>query len=153
DIFQHLVRMNDGERHCPFKRALAATLASLDIVQAAEQSSKWAQHLSNEIENFAFHLPVYVMGSLVGVPQNMLHQTALWMSDFARCLAPVSSPDQIERGKVAAGHLMKMYRTLLADKEARSDDGLLWALAREAKRLGRDDANVIVSNGIGLLIQ
>jgi len=152
-IFQHLVRMNDGEGHCLFKQAVSAVLESLDAARAAEQSSKWAQLLSNEIENFAFHLPVYAMGSLVGVPRNMLHQTALWMSDFARCLAPASSPDQIERGKVAAGHLMEMFRALLADKGAGSADGLLETLAREAKRLGREDTNVIVANGIGLLLQ
>ncbi|MEK7833521.1 MAG: cytochrome P450 [Acidobacteriota bacterium] len=152
-IFQHLVRMNDGAGHCPFKQAVAAALASLDAVQAAEQSRKWAQLLSSEIENFAFHLPVYVMGSLVGVPQNMLHQTALWMSDFVRCLAPASNPDwpdQIERGKVAAGHLMEMFRALLADQGC---DGLLQALARTAKQLGREDPNVIVANGIGFLFQ
>lgn len=148
-IFRHLVRMNDGEGHCPFKQAVSATLQSLDAANAAEQSGKWARLLSSEIENFAFHLPVYVMGSLVGVPRDMLHQTALWMSDFARCLAPASSPDQIERGKVAAGHLMEMFRALLADKT----DGLLWTLAQEAKRLGREDTNVIVANGIGFLFQ
>jgi len=83
----------------------------------------------------------------------MLHQTALWMSDFARCVAPASSPDQIDRGKVAAGHLMEMFRALLADQAAGSADGLLWTLAREAKRLGREDTNVIVANGIGFLLQ
>jgi len=146
--------MNDGEGHCPFKQAVSAALQSLDEVQTAEQSGKWARLLSSEIENFAFHLPVYAMGSLVGVPRNMLHQTALWMSDFARCLAPASGPDQpdqMELGKVAAGHLMEMFRALLADKGARSTDGLLWTLAREAKRLGREDTNAIVANGIGFL--
>ncbi|MGE0129883.1 MAG: cytochrome P450 [Blastocatellales bacterium] len=153
DIFQHLVRMNDGEGHCPFKQAVSAALQSLDAVQAAEQSGKWARLLSTEIENFAFHLPVYVMGSLIGVPPNMLPQTALWMSDFACCIAPASSPDQLERGKLAAGHLVEMFRALLADKGAESAGGLLWALAREANRLGREDANVIIANGIGFLLQ
>jgi len=156
DIFRHLVRMNDGEGHCPFKQAVSAALQSLDENQAAEQSGNWARLLSSEIENFVFHLPVYVMGSLIGVPQDMLRQTALWMSDFARCIAPASNPDrpdQIERGKAAAGYLMEMFRALLADKGAGAADGLLWALAREAKRLGREDANVIVANGIGFLFQ
>ena len=38
DIFGHLVRMNDGPGHCPFKQAVSATLDSVDRTQAAEQS-------------------------------------------------------------------------------------------------------------------
>jgi cytochrome P450 len=156
DIFQRLVRMNDGERHSPLKQAVSAALQSLDAAKVAAQSRKWAQLLSSEIENYAFHLPVYVMGSLVGIPPNMLRQTALWMSDFARCIAPASTtdlPDQIERDKAAAVHLIEMFHALLADGGAGPADGLLWALAREAKRFGREDEKVIVANGIGLLFQ
>jgi cytochrome P450 len=153
EIFRHLVRMNDGERHCPFKQAVSAALGSLDAAQAAQQSDKWAQFLLDECESkrlsrFAFHLPVYVMGSLLGLPSNMLHQTALLVNDFARCVAPSSSPEQIERGKTAAGHLLEMFRALLG-----SEDGLLIALAREAKRVGRDETDVIVANGIGFISQ
>lgn len=157
NIFRHLVRMNDGERHFPFKLAAAAALASIDAVQVAQQSGKWAQLLLEEsgskaipddLSRFAFHLPVYVMGSLLGVPPEMLNQTALWMSDFARCFAPASSPDQIEKGKTAAGHLLKMFRPLLA-----RENGLLSALAREAKRIGREEIDVIIANGIGFLSQ
>ena len=155
DIFRHLVRMNDGERHYPFKQAVSAALASSIAVRAAQESSKWARLLldasgSKHLSRFAFHLPVYVVGSLLGVPRDGLHQTALWMSDFARCLAPASSPDQIELGKTAAGHLLKMFRALLA---AENQDSLLSALAREAKRIGREDMDVIVANGIGFLSQ
>src|SRR5215475_9610559 len=137
EIFRHLVRMNDGERHCPFKQAVSAALASIDAVQAAQQSVKWARFLLDEggakrLSRFAFHLPVYVIGSLLGLPSDLLHQTALWMNDFARCVAPSSSPAQIERGKTAAGQLLEMFRALQGH-----EDGLLSALAREAKRVGR----------------
>lgn len=153
EIFRHLVRMNDGERHCPFKQAVSAALASIDAVQATRQSDRWARFLleeggSKRLSRFAFHLPVYVVGSLLGVPSDLLHQTALWMSDFARCLAPASSPEQIERGKTAAGHLLEMFRPLMG-----RDDGLLSALAREAKRAGREETDAIIANGIGFLSQ
>ena len=157
DIFRNLIRMNDGERHYPFKQAVASSPASIDAAQVAQQSGKWAQFLLDEsgsravagdLSRFAFHLPVHVVGSLLGVPPEMLNQTALWMSDFTRCFAPASSPDQIERGKTAADHLLRMFRSLLA-----REDGLLGALAREAKRLGREDINVIIANGIGFLSQ
>src|SRR5262245_2431900 len=153
EIFRHLVRMNDGERHCPFKQAVSAALGSLGATQAAQQSDKWARFLleeggSKRLSRFAFHLSVYVMGSLLGLPSDLLHQTALLMNDFARCVAPSSSPEQIERGKTAAGHLLEMFRALLG-----SEDGLLSALARGAKRGGRDETEVIVANGIGFLSQ
>src|SRR5262249_1106384 len=159
DIFRRLVRMNDGEGHCPFKQAVSATLASTDGVRVAQQSGKSAQFLLDEsgsmpasehLSRFAFHLPVYVMGSLLGIPQDRLRQTALWMSDFVRCLTPASSPEQIELGKTAAGHLLKMFRGLLAIE---GEDGLLNTLAREAIRIGREDVDAIVANGIGFLSQ
>src|SRR5215475_7883099 len=153
EIFRHLVRMNDGERHCPFKQAVSAALASIDAAQAAQQSVKWARHLLEEggperPSRFAFHLPVYVVGSLLGIPEDRLHHTALWTGDFARCLAPASSPEQIERGKAAAAHLLQMFRDLLG-----SEEGLLSALAREAKRIGSEETDAIVANGIGFLSQ
>jgi cytochrome P450 len=153
EIFRRLVRMNDGERHCPYKQAVSAALASIDAVQVTQQSSKWARFLlekggSKPLSRFAFHLPVYVVGSLLGVSSDLLHQTALLMDDFARCVAPSSGPEQIERGKTAAGHLLEMFRALLS-----REDGLLSVLAREAKRVGRDETDVIVANGIGFLSQ
>src|SRR5262245_29889485 len=136
EIFRHLVRMNDGERHCPFTLSVSAALASIDAVQATQQSVKWARFLLDElgserISRFAFHLSVYVVGSLLGVPSDMLRQTALWTDDFTRCVAPASGPEQIARGKTAAGYLLEMFRALL-DRE----EELLGALARAAKRAG-----------------
>ena len=145
--------MNDGERHCPFKQAVSAALASIDAAQAAQQSVRWARHLLEEggperPSRFAFHLPVYVVGSLLGVPGDRLRQTALWTGDFASWLAPGISPDQMQRGKAAAGHLLQMFRDLLC-----SEEGLLSALAREAKRIGREETDAIIANGVGFLSQ
>jgi cytochrome P450 len=153
EIFRRLVRMNDGEKHGPFKLAVSAALSSIDAAGAMRQSARWARFLLYEdgaprLSRFVFHLPVYVLGSLLGVPEEMLRQTALWMSDFARCLAPSSQPDQIERGKTAAGHLLWMFRDLMG-----REGGLLGALAREAKGVGREETDAIVANGIGFLSQ
>jgi len=162
DIFRHLVRMNDGADHCPFKQAVSAALGSIDATRAARQASHWAQRLSDELTphidrkslaDLAFRLPAYVVASLLGIPDAELRQTALWIDDFVRCLAPSSTSEQIERGKIAARHLLDLAGSLLADPVALPADGLLAALAREAKRVGRDDANIIVTNGIGFLSQ
>src|SRR5712691_4721866 len=159
DIFGHLVRMNDGPGHCPFKQAVSATLDSVDRTQAAEQSKTSARILWDELEpaaeprrltEFAFGLPVFVVGSLLGVPRDRLTETARWTGDFVRCLSPLSTPEQIEQSKTAAGHLLDLFRSLLAGQRT---GGLLGTLAGEAQRLRREDVDVIVANGIGFLSQ
>jgi len=159
DIFGHLVRMNDGPGHCPFKQAVSATLDSVDRIQAAEQSKISARILSGELEpaadprrltEFAFRLPVHVVAGLLGVPPDRLRETAQWTDDFVRCLSPLSTLEQIEQSKTAAGRLLDLFGSLLA---GRGTGGLLGTLAAQARRLGREDVDVIVANGIGFLSQ
>jgi cytochrome P450 len=140
EIFEQLVRMIDGPAHTRMKPGVSAKLTSLDPGQVAGQAGAWAQHLADELEpaahaerlaDFAFRLPVYVIASLLGVAPAHLVQIASWMSDFVRCLAPASSPEQIEQGKVAAEHLAQQFRTLL----------------------GREQVDASVANTIGYLSQ
>ncbi len=69
--------MNDGAGHRPFKQAVPAALASVDLAHATEQSQRWARVLAkrylsqaapDRLADFAFRLPTYVIGSLLGVP-------------------------------------------------------------------------------------
>jgi cytochrome P450 len=62
----------------------------------------------------------------------------------------MTSPEHIERGKVAAEHLLDLFGGLLASAEAGPDGGLLTRLAGEASRADKD---LSVANGIGLLFQ
>jgi cytochrome P450 len=150
EIFRHLVRMNDGPGHCPFKQAVSAALGSIDPVRVAAESDRWARSLAGEeLADFTFRLPVYVVATLLGVPEEALPQTALWMESFVPALAPGCGPEALERGKAAAGCLLDLFGSLLAAPA----EGLLASLAQEARRLGRSDENVIVANGIGLLVQ
>jgi cytochrome P450 len=155
EIFRHLVRMNDGPGHDSLKPAVSRALEAIDADRAAEQSATWARLLADESDrkDFAFHLPVYVMGSLLGVPRAMLHQTALWTGDFVGCLAPASSSERIERGKVAAGHLVDLFRPLLEGRQTGPASGLLGVLEGDARRAGCGDTDRILANGIGLLSQ
>src|SRR5712691_1431991 len=145
DIFGHLVRMNDGVGHCPFKQAISATLDSIDRIRVAEQSKTSARTLANELEpmadprriaDFAFRLPVHVVASLLGIPANGLGHVARWTNDFVRCLSPLSAPEEIEQSKTAAGQLLDLFRSLLAGGRTR---GLMGTLAGKAQRLGRED--------------
>jgi cytochrome P450 len=151
EVFRHLVRMNDGPGHCPFKQAVAATLGSLDPGRTAEESRRWAGHLaSGPLADFAFRLPVYVTAGLLGVPDDQLQETALRVSDLVASFAPGCGPEALERGKAAAGHLREFFRALLSEPEPA---GLLGVLVQEARRVGRDDNDVIAANAIGFMFQ
>ncbi|MBC8162095.1 MAG: cytochrome P450 [Roseiflexaceae bacterium] len=162
DIFRQLVRMNDGARHCPLKHAVSATLASINAVDAIAQSNQWASVLAarygiretpEQFADFTFHLSVHVLGSLLGIPEDMLHQTAGWVHDFVGCLAPASGAEQIERGKHAAAELHAMFHALLHTQQLQSTNSLLARLADAAPHSGSDDTERIVANGIGVLSQ
>jgi cytochrome P450 len=151
EVFRHLVRMNDGPGHCPFKQAVSAALGSVDPARAAERNRTWAGPLASApLADFACFLPVYVTASLLGAPDNHLQQTALWVSDLVACFAPGCGPEPLERGKAAAGHLLEFFRALLSGPEPA---GLLGVLVQEARRVGRDDNDVIAANAIGFMFQ
>jgi cytochrome P450 len=161
DIFGHLVRMNDGAMHGPVKQAVSSTLASIDIAGARTTAAACAERLAHELEpvshherlaDFAFQLPVHVVATLLGVAASRLPQTAVWVGEFVRCIAPGSTPEQIERGTSAAAHLREMFRARLPAR-ASGGDALLGRLAVDVERANRAGVDVVVSNGIGLLSQ
>lgn len=162
DIFRHLVRMNDGQQHHCLKGAVASTLQAMNGDTILAQSNVWARLLTNEIRpdrdpgrlvEFAFRLPVYVVASLLGIPETYLLQTSLWMSDFVRCLAPGSLPAQIEQGKEAASHLLDLLRTVVRLQEAGDASSGLHSLMHNIEQAGYSDREMAVANGIGLLSQ
>lgn len=153
DIFGHLIRMTDGEHHRSLKEAVSSSLTFIDTNQIAQLSQEWAETLAGELlshrlSDYTFQLSVYVIGSLLGIPRDLLPQTAHWMDDFVRCLAPGSNTEQIEKGKVVAGELLELMLSVLQD----SREGLLSTLAQSAKRNGNDETSII-ANGIGFLSQ
>ncbi len=148
--------------HCPFKQAVSAALASIDLERATEQGRRWARVLADryllkpapeQLADFAFRLPAYVVGSLLGVPPDMLERLTRLVGDFVGCLAPNSSAVQLERGGRAAAQLLDSFRSLLAKQQDRADGGLLATLAHEARRVGRDATDTIIANRIGFLSQ
>jgi cytochrome P450 len=151
EIFRHLVRMNDGAGHCPFKQAVTGALDSIDPVRIGAESRRWAEHLEiSPLSNFAFSLPVAVVASLLGLPEEVLPQVVLWMRSFVPSIAPGCGPEALERGKEAAGRLLDLFLSLLRTGSAA---GLLAKLADEARRFGRDDEAVIAANAIGFMVQ
>lgn len=159
DIFRHLVRMNDGAGHCPFKQAVAATLDSVDPLDASRLAARHAEALAarlrpgehpEHIMDFAFQLPVHVVGGLLGVSDATLPALAADVGSFVACLAPASSPAQLDAGKQAAERLLALFHALAKQDET---DGLFATLVRQAREYGRNDPAVIVANAIGFLTQ
>lgn len=132
EIFRQLVRMNDGAAHLRLKPGVSAKVAMLDPGRIAEQAGAWARHLADDrLADFAFRLPTYTIAALVGVPADALAPTTVWVGDFVGCLAPTATPEQIERGKAAAGELTRLFCALLR----------------------RDELDATVANTIGYLSQ
>ncbi len=124
EIFRRLVRMNDGQVHARSRQLVGATVATIDGPGVTAEGRRWARSLTAEIAaagadqgrglpaDFAFRLPVHVMGSLLGVPPDALPATAGWIGDFARCLAAPGDAGLVARGNLAAGHLLALFRSL-----------------------------------------
>jgi cytochrome P450 len=157
-IFQRLVRMSDGRHHPPARRAVARTLSAIPEDHLVAWSHAWARRLGGaslpeadptQIAPFAFDLSVYVIASLLGVPDDQLARVAVWMRAFARCIAPGGSAAQVAQGIGVSGQLFDLFRELLA---AGHGEGPLMRHAREAGRAGLDD-DMIVANAIGFLSQ
>jgi cytochrome P450 len=122
EIFRHLVRMNDGATHLRLKPGVSAKLAMLDPAKVVDQAATWARHLVAElapaehpgrVNDVAFRLPVYVVASLLGVPADQLAPTAARVGDFATCLAPTATGEQVARGAAAAAELTAVFCALL----------------------------------------
>jgi cytochrome P450 len=152
EIFQRLVRMNDGSAHAAMKAPVSATLEALDFGRVTTVSRERAHALVSDLAphadptrlaSFAFRITADVIATMLGAPADALPQIAGWTDDFVRGLAPGSSGDQLERGKAAAGELMRYGRSL------RSGSGLVATLARCAP----DNVDAAVANAIGFLSQ
>jgi cytochrome P450 len=161
DIFRHLVRMNDGESHCPFKLAVVTALDSVDAswltavtLGECEQLVRNISPLSrpDRLTRFIFTLPVRAMARLLGVPADRLDDVSRWTHAFATAITPLADASQIAAGKEAARELLALFRGLLAQPNA-AGESVLQCLAGEANGAGRDATDVIVANGIGFLSQ
>lgn len=152
DLFGCLVRQNDGNRHAPLKQAVSAALGAIDGQESADLSQAWARTLTAEIrsiqdlQDFLFRLPVYVVASLLGVPRDLLEPAARWTGEMAAGFAPAATPEQVERGAQAAAELRRLIGGL-------TGDGLFADLSRQAHRAGCEAMETITSNGAGFLLQ
>ena len=121
EIFGRMVRMNDGAYHMRMKPGVSAAVAMLDPAVVAQHAGTAAQRLAGELEpgaapariaDFAFRLPPYAVGAVLGLPPDALPAVAVNTGDFVRGMAPGATTDEIERGAAAARALVEAVRTL-----------------------------------------
>lgn len=155
DVFQHLIRMNEGEKHIPLKQAVTHTLHSEMAQHTGNISRRWAMalfealnlaHTPDKIMDLAFQLPVYVITSLLGISDDDLPQTAAWVGDFVRGIAPLASAEQIAQGATAAQHLRDVFAT-------QPPDALFALFGHEAAQAGQYHPDALMANTIGLMMQ
>jgi cytochrome P450 len=151
EVFARLIRMNDGVKHCPFKHTVVTSLKTVDETRADERAVFWAARLAlavvngtRDLQSFAFDLPAFVVGSLLGVPLESLPRVAAWNRDFVRGIAPNVNAETLGLGNAAVIGLLEVLRELLECDAP----GMLSALAR-----GEHDVDTLLANGIGLLMQ
>jgi cytochrome P450 len=162
DIFRHLIRMNDGARHLPYKVAVTAGLSTQLVAQVQYASRQCAHSLMGALQpstrperltDFAFHLPVYTLATLVGLSDEQLPEVTGWIDAFVRGIAPGSTPEQLEQCQQAAAHLLDLFQAVLSIQQKQNTPTVLTRLAHALHAAGRADTQVIVANAIGLLMQ
>lgn len=114
-VFAHLVRMNDGPRHAPLKRALQGVLANVDPCEIAAITGAVAAQLDTTdrgLTDWTFALPTCVLARLLGFEQVQLPQVAGWVADFVRCLPATATGEQIAAGEHAVRALLPRLESL-----------------------------------------
>jgi cytochrome P450 len=158
EIFEHLVRMNDGRRHDPPKLALQRALASIPASEAATRARHAATRVMpiatdpGALTAWAFDTPTSVVGNLLGFSGDECSTILGWTREFTACLSPLSTPEQLSTASAAAARLRSRMHDLL--DSVNLDSGNLIACVRDhAKRVGWVDDASVVANLIGLLSQ
>jgi len=152
EVFGRLARMSDGACHHRRRAGVMEAMATLDPAAAEELSSRWTRAVWAEHGGWGaeagFRLPVFVVASLLGVPDERLRDVARWTGDFVRCVAPGADAATVARGTEGAARLMELF--------ARDDIAAappLRALASGLAAAGEADARTVAANAIGLLFQ
>ena len=159
EIFGRLVRMNDGKRHRLTRPAVEAAVAGLDRERIERTGDRLATALRDPAEAavegaaldaFAFALPVSVIGSLLGFPDEELPELTRHASHLAGGMSPGSGKAEAAKGKLAAAHLLPRFRARLDRPPA---PGTLLGSLRENGRGRGLDEEEIAANAIGFLTQ
>jgi cytochrome P450 len=159
-VFGHFVRMTDGAGHCPLKSAVSAALAMVDDAAITSAADHCAEMLAATIDaasdpaecmRFAFALPSYAVGSMLGLDDDVLACVAADVGDLVRGLAPGASADRVDAASAAADALRERLRAVVT-RSPGAADGLLHTLLDGVRAIG-GSVDVAIDNAIGLMFQ
>lgn len=167
EVFGHLVRMNDGQRHDAPKLALQRFLAGVPLQDFAARTASLAAQMArgysgpgasglrgSALTQWAFDVPVMAVADLLGFAHVELPQVARWMADFVACLSPVATPAQLDAAAGAASNLLDRFAELVAGSgEPGRESSALSKVRDEAREAGWHDARALLCNLVGLLSQ
>jgi cytochrome P450 len=158
EIFRHLVRMIDGDRHDQPKLALERALSSIPATEVVTRANRTAeQRLPATLEPQAltawvYETPVAVVADLLGLPADERSTIACEVRDFVACLSPLSTPDQLVNANTAALRLRSRLQGVL-DSVEHNSDGLMSQALSSSRNVGWTDNAAVVANLVGLLSQ
>ncbi|MDE2429260.1 MAG: cytochrome P450 [Burkholderiales bacterium] len=162
-IFDQLIRMNEGDAHAIPKRVLQTTLRSLDMTRIAQRTACFADQLATATRPFdgaalthwTHALPVYVVGDMLGFSADELPALHHWIKDFVQCLSPLSNAAQLQDASVAAEKLLQRFGDLVRQhvRPPDADADFITRVQREAQSAGWDHCKALLCNLIGLLSQ
>jgi len=151
DIFQQLVRQNDGQRHSDLREVTAAALSHIST--AIDEPSRHRAGALNQslnpkdggqkLNDFIFGLSVYVIADLLNLPESIMPMMCVWVNQLSRCFSPLSTPEQTEEGNAAAARLIDIFKA----RESGHDKAQGIGGARQA------DKSAEAANQIGFFTQ
>ncbi|NDI85410.1 cytochrome P450 [Undibacterium crateris] len=171
-IFQQLIRMNEGQTHATGKRILQDCLQQLDgqrVQQTTEQvahrlaaalaetqtppASHPAQYKlsATAMNQLVRDLPLYVVAELSGCPEYLIPEIRSHIAAFVHALSKPGDAVAIAAANQAAQALLHTF-TQLAESELAADS-LLAQIHLKARKSGGMPAEAIIANCIGLLSQ
>jgi cytochrome P450 len=158
EIFGALVRMNDGARHDQPKLALERALASPPLTEVDAR----ARHLARQsvpaagdaraLSTWICDIAVIVVADLLGFADDTLPTLATWTREFAACLSPLSTSEQLAAASAAASRLRSRMQFLLQSTQPASSS-LLAQIRDQAEAVRWTDSTAVIANLVGLLSQ
>lgn len=162
EVFGHLVRMNDGERHTRPKLVLERALGAVNLTHVGARATFHSQQhalqgdsphtLAASLNNAMLTVPVVTVAELLGFGPSQCPQVAQWMAQFVSCLSPLSSRTQLDAAIDAAVELLDQLAGLVDASQPTSGQLLHHVLAHAAS-CGWTERRALLCNLVGLMSQ
>ncbi|RYZ43242.1 MAG: cytochrome P450 [Myxococcaceae bacterium] len=150
-LFGQLVRQNDAAPYPRVKQALADVLPTVMQAVATEghrQAARlFSKPLLSRLPERTLHFPVFVLGSLLGFPEDTLEESAQDVEAYVRSVA---NPAAVPEGAAATARLVGRATASLQARPRASS--MLDALAERMQQV-EAPIEALLPNAVGLLIQ